>query len=301
MEEDYRKYLDPKVLNKISNLELKARLIVEGYISGLHKSPYHGFAVEFAQHREYIPGDDIRYIDWKVYAKSDRYYIKQYEEETNLISYFLLDSSASMQYASTGMTKYDYACHIVASLAYLILEQQDAVGLSLFDKEVKQTLPPSSNPAYLKDIVYHMSAVSPAEKTQMGSVLHDISSRLRKRGLVIVLSDLFDDVEEILSGLRHFRHRKNEVIVFHILDPDEVQFPLQRMTLFEGLEELDIKILADPRALRNAYLKEVEEFLRELKSGCMSNRVDYVQITTDQLLDVALSTYLTTRTGKTHR
>ena len=163
--EEYQKYLDPKVLNKISNLELKARLIVEGYIAGLHKSPYHGFSVEFAQHREYVPGDDIRHVDWKVYGKSDRYYIKQYEEETNLISYFIADSSASMRYASNGMmSKYDYACHIVASLAYLILQQQDAVGLCLFDDKVNKLLPASSNPAYLRDIVHNLATVTPEEK-----------------------------------------------------------------------------------------------------------------------------------------
>ncbi|NUM35869.1 MAG: DUF58 domain-containing protein [Candidatus Brocadiae bacterium] len=294
--EEYQKYLDPKVLNKIGSLELKARLIVEGYISGLHKSPYHGFSVEFAQHREYVPGDDIRHIDWKVYGKSDRYYIKQYEEETNLISYFLVDSSASMQYSSGEMSKYEYASHIVAALSYLVLEQQDAAGLFLFDKEVKKILPASSNPAHLKDIAHSLSSVVPSEKTTLGGVLHDICSRMRKRGLVVILSDFFDDVEKTLAGLRHFRHRKHDVILFHILDPHEVHFPLQRTTLFEGLEEENLKILANPRALRKAYLQEIQHFLRELKSGCIANRIDYVQFTTDQPLDVALSAYLANRT-----
>ena len=293
--EDTLQYLDPKVLNKLSNLELKARLIVEGYISGLHKSPYRGFAVEFAQHREYVPGDDIRYIDWKVYGKSDRYYIKQYEEETNLICYFLLDASASMQYGANGMSKYDYACHIAASLSYLILQQQDAVGLYLFDREVRQDLPPSSNPAYLRDIAYHLGQVTPQEKTDMGTVMRDLCGRLRKRGLVILLSDCFDDPGQIMAGLRHFRHRKHDMIVFHILDKDEVEFPLQRLTLFEGLEDVNLRVVADPRALRRAYLQEVQSFLREIKSGCMANRIDYVMITTDQLLDVALTAYLANR------
>jgi uncharacterized protein (DUF58 family) len=293
--EDFLQYLDPKILNKISNLELKARLIVEGYISGLHKSPYRGFAVEFAQHREYVPGDDLRYVDWKVYGKSDRYYIKQYEEETNLISYFLLDASASMLYASGDMSKFDYACHIVASLAYLTLQQQDAVGLYTFDREVRHDLPPSSNPSYLKDIIFRLSKVSPQEKTNMGSVLSELCGRLRKRGLVIILSDFFDDVAPILAGLRRFRHRKHDVIVFHILDHDETEMPLQRLTMFEGLEDIELKIIADPRALRQAYLQEVNGFLREIRSGCMAHRIDYVQLTTNQLLDVALSTYLATR------
>ena len=296
--EDYQKYLDPKVLNKIGNLELKARLIVEGYISGLHKSPYHGFSVEFAQHREYVPGDDIRHLDWKVYGKSDRYYIKQYEEETNMISYFLLDTSASMRYSSGNMSKYDYACHIVVSLAYLILLQQDAVGLHLFDHEVGKSLPASSNPAYLKDIAHSLSSVEPAEKTDLGPVLHEICGRLHRRGLVVILSDFFDEPGNILEGLRHFRHRKHDVIVFHILDRDEVVFPLQHLSLFEGIEEVELKILANPRALRNAYLREIETFLREIKSGCIANRIDYVQISTDQFLDVALTTYLANKAGK---
>ena len=297
--EDYQKYLDPKVLNKIGNLELKARLIVEGYISGLHKSPYHGFSVEFAQHREYVPGDDIRHIDWKVYGKSDRYYIKQYEEETNLISYFVLDSSASMRYKSGDMNKYDYACHIVAGLSYLALQQQDATGLVVFDQQINKVLPASSNPAHLKDVAYTLSQIPPANKTSIVPVLHDVSERLRKRGLVIILSDFFDDVDAILEGLMPFRHRKHDVILFHLLDPYELQFPIQQMTMFDGMEETNLKILANPRALRNAYLKEINSFVRELKSGCMANRIDYVQITTDQHLDVALSAYLSNRAGQT--
>lgn len=296
--EDYQKYLDPKVLNKISNLELKARLIVEGYISGLHKSPYHGYSVEFAQHREYVPGDDIRHIDWKVYAKSDRYYIKEYEEETNLVSYCVLDSSASMQYKSEALSKYDYACHIAASIAYLILQQQDSIGLCTFDDTLQKVLPASSNPMYLKDIVHAMASYEPADKTNMGNVLQNLAGRIRRRGLIMILSDFFDDIENILSGIRNLRHRKHDIIVFHIMDNDEVEFPLQRMTKFEGLENIDLKILANPRALRNAYIKEVKSFIRELKSGCIANRVDYVPLITNQNLDVALSAYLATRTGK---
>ncbi len=295
--QDDAKYLDPKVLNKISNLELKARLIVEGYISGLHKSPYQGFSVEFAQHREYVPGDDIRHIDWKVYGRSDRYYIKQYEEETNLIAYFLLDSSASMQYASQGMSKYEYGSHIVASLAYLILQQQDAASLCLFDQEVREFLPASANPAYLSDFARVLQNTSPNQKTNMAQVFYNIVERLKKRGLIIIVSDLFDEIGSVLAGFRHFRNRKHDVIVFHLLDRDEIEMPLQRLTLFDGLED-EIKILANPRALREAYLKELRTFLQELKSNCIANRIDYAQITTDQTLDVALSAYLANRAGK---
>ena len=294
---DYQKYLEPAVLNKIGNLELKARLIVEGYISGLHKSPYHGFSVEFSQHREYVPGDDIRYIDWKVYGKSDRYYIKQYEEETNLMSYFLLDSSASMHYKSGAMSKYEYGCHIVAALAYLILQQQDAVSLCLFDKRIKTLLPPSSNPAYLKDIAYALDSTKPSEKTNMETVLFEISKRLHKRGLIVIVSDLFDNIENILAGLRHFRYRKYDVIVLNVLDDDEIHFPLKKMTLFDGLED-KIKILANPASLKNAYLDEFNSFIKKLKTGCVANKIDYAQIPTSQPLDVALSAYLTNRNNK---
>lgn len=292
-------YLDPKVLNKITGLELKARLIVEGYISGLHKSPFHGFSVEFAQHREYVPGDDIRYIDWKVYGRSNRYYIKEYEEETSLTAYVLLDSSSSMQYAGEGsMSKYDYACHITASIAYLVFQQQDMVGLCTFDNKIQKVLPSSSNPAYLGDIVRTMEEVSPADKTNMSEVLKYVGERLKKRGLVIIISDFMDESDSILAGLRHLRHRKHDVILMHVLDSDELNFPLQKLTQFEGLEEISNKLLINPRSIRNAYLEEINKFISTLKSGCVANRIDYQQITTDQNLGVALSAYLANRSGK---
>lgn len=294
---EYQKYLDPQVLNQISNLELKARLIVEGYISGMHKSPYQGFSVEFAQHREYTPGDDIRHIDWKVYGRSDRYYIKQYEEETNLIGYFLLDSSASMQYSSRGMSKYEYGCHIVASLVYLILQQQDSASLCLFDQDVRHFLPPSSNPNYLSNVAQTLDSTTPLQKTDLNRVFYDIAQRLKRRGLVVVISDLFDNIDNVIAGLRHFRNRKHDVIVLHLLDQDELEMPLQRLTMFEGLEE-EAHILANPRALRNAYLQELHQFLRELKSGCIAHRIDYTQITTNQPFHLALSACLATRSGK---
>lgn len=297
--EDYQKYLNPKVLNKINNLELKARLIVEGFISGLHKSPFHGFSVEFAQHREYVPGDDIRYIDWKVYGRSNRYYIKEYEEETSLTAYLLLDSSASMQYASEGnMSKYDYACHVAASMAYLVFQQQDMVGFCTFDDKIQKILPSSSNAAYLRDIVQTMAEVSPQEKTDISEVLKYVGERLRRRGLVVILSDFIDETGNILAGLRHLRHRKHDVVIMHILDPDEINFPLQKLTQFEGLEDVNSKVIINPRAIRNAYLEEINKFISHLKSGCVANRIDYVQITTDQDLGVALSAYLANRSGR---
>jgi uncharacterized protein (DUF58 family) len=293
--EDYRKYLDPKTLSKIRRLDLKARLIVEGFISGLHRSPYHGFSVEFAEHREYVPGDDIKHIDWKVWGRSDRYYIKQYEEETNLRCHVVLDTSESMRYGSdSDVTKYDYACYVAASLAYLVLHQQDAAGMVMFDQDIHQYLPPTSTGIQLKQMLHEMTVCKPREKTNIGIILHNLAERITKKGLVIIISDLFDSVENIMFGLRHLRHKKHEILVFHILDQYELTFPFESMTLFEGLEGYP-ELLADPRALKKAYLTELEAFLGELKKGCRNNRVDYVQLNTATPLDVALTTYLAMR------
>jgi uncharacterized protein (DUF58 family) len=295
--EDYRKYLDPKVLDKISRLDLKARLIVEGFVSGLHKSPYHGFSVEFAEHREYVPGDDIRHIDWKVFGRSDRYYIKQYEEETNLVSYVLLDVSESMRYAGNGMTKLDYGCCIAAALSYLVVQQQDSAGMVLFDDEVRAYMPASSNPSNLKEMIQKLSEIEAREKTDLGRVFHEIAERLGNKGLVVVISDLFDDPGRILAGLRHLRHRGHDVIVFHVLDHDEVTFPLERITRFEGLEN-GPRIVADPRALRQGYLEEVQKFRQTVRRGCLGDRVDFVEMDTSTRLDVALSSYLARRMAR---
>ena len=298
MEEDYRKYLDPKVLAKISRLDLKARLIVEGFISGLHKSPYHGFSVEFAQHRKYVPGDDTRHIDWKVYGKSDRYYIKQYEQETNLKSHILLDVSESMGYASDGMTKLEYGGCIAASLAYLMLQQQDAVGLALFDSDVREFIRESGHPSHLKLITHKIEQARPRGKTKMRGIFDDLAERIKRRGLVIIISDLFVDVEDLLVALRHFRYKRHEVIVFHVLDEYERTFPFTELTLFKGLEQYP-QIFAEPRALRKDYLREFEEFVRKIKQGCREYRIDYVQLATSDSLEVALSSYLAARMART--
>jgi uncharacterized protein (DUF58 family) len=295
--EDYRKYLDPKTLNKIAGLDLKARLIVEGFVSGLHKSPYHGFSVEFAEHREYVPGDDIRHIDWKVFGRSDRYYIKQYEEETNLVSYVLLDVSESMRYSGNGMTKLDYGCHIAAALSYLVIQQQDSAGMVLFDDEVQAFMPASSNPSNLKEMLQKLAEIEARQKTDIGRVFHEIAERLGKKGLVVVISDLFDDPVRILAGLRHLRHRGHDVIVFHVLDHDEVTFPLERITMFEGLED-GPRVIADPRALRQGYLDEMNAFRRQVRRGCLGDRVDFVEMDTSTRLDVALSSYLARRMAR---
>lgn len=294
--ESYLNYLDPQTLASIQSLELRARLIVEGYVAGVHKSPYHGFSIEFAEHREYVPGDDLRHVDWKVFGKTDKVYLKQYEDETNLVCHLLLDTSESMRYQSEGVTlsKLEYAKCVAASLAYLILQQQDSVGLATFDREIRALVRPSSHSSHLKQLLHVMEESVPERKTATGPIFHDLAERLKKRGIVVVLSDLFDDVGSIVAGLKHFRHRRHEVIVLHILDPAELDFPFDRTTLFKGLEQLP-EVLTEPRSLRKAYLAEFERYLGAVRAGCRNNRIDYVLIRTDQPLDLALSSYLSSR------
>jgi uncharacterized protein (DUF58 family) len=288
------KFLDPKVLNKITRLDLKARHIVEGFMGGMHKSPYHGFSVEFAEHREYAPGDDLKHLDWKVFGRTDRLYIKEYELETNLRAHILLDTSESMDYGSKETTKLELASHIAASMAYLILRQQDSVGMVCFDKEVKSFLPTSSSMGHLRPILGTLAQSQGQNKTDLGAVLNTLAERIQRRGLIILISDLFDKPETILKSLQHFSHKRHDVIVFHVLDEYELTFPFERMTLFEGLEEYP-KLLVDPRALRRAYLEEVNRFCEEMRRGCVKQMVDYVRVTTDQDLDVELTKYLAGR------
>lgn len=292
-------YFDPETIAKLQGLELRARHIVEGYVSGVHRSPFHGFSIEFAEHRDYVPGDDLRYVDWKVFGKTDKYYLKQYEEETNLISYLLLDTSESMGYQGPDapMPKLEYAKCIAAALSYLILQQQDSAGLVTFDHQVNSLLRASSNPSHLKQMLHIMEQSAALGKSQTGPVLHDLAERLKRRGVVVILSDLFDDVASIMAGLKHFRHRRHEVIVFHILDPAELDFPFQQATLFEGLEALP-DVLTEPRALRSAYLQQVEQFIRKIKTGCRGMRVDYALVRTDQPIDVVLASFLAPRMAR---
>lgn len=294
---DPRRFLDPKVLAKISRLDLVARLVVEGFVTGLHKSPYHGFSVEFAEHREYVPGDDIKHIDWKVFGRSDRYYIKQYEEETNLSATILLDASESMKYRSpdhAAVSKLEYGCFIAASLAFLILQQRDTVGLVTFDEAIRKFVPPSSHPGHRNVILQALHETDPVQKTGLGKIFSEVAERAKRKGLIIVISDFFDDATKILSGLRHLKYRRHEVMVFHVLDPTEKTFPFESMTTFKGLEGLD-DVIADPQALRRSYLEEMEAHIYELKRGCRQDRIDYLGLTTDQPLDLALSRYLATR------
>ncbi len=294
MAEDARRYLDPQVLGKITRLDLKARHLVEGFVAGMHKSPYHGFSVEFAEHREYSPGDDLKHLDWKVFGRTDRLYVKEYELETNLRSHILLDTSESMDYRSGERSKLEQACLIAASMAYLILRQQDSVGIVCFDKEVRQLLPPSSSMGHMGSVLGILAHSSAGNKTDIGAVFNALAERLRNRSLVIVISDLFDKPASILKALQHFRHKRHDVIVFHVLDEYELTFPFQRMTLFEGLEEYP-KLLVDPRALRKAYIEEVNRFCETIRRGCVKLSIDYVRVSTEQPLEFVLAKYLAGR------
>ena len=292
------RYLDPRTLASLGGLDLQARAVVEGYVSGLHKSPYHGFSVEFAEHREYAPGDDIRHVDWKAWSKTDRLYLKQYEEETNLLAYLLLDVSESMGYASAdNLTKLDYAKCVAASIAYLVLQQQDSVGLSTFDDRLQRQLRPSGQPSHLRELIALMDRAPAAAKSDVGATFHDFADRLKKRGVVVVLSDLFDEPSRVLAGLRHFRHRRHDVIIFHIMDPAELDFPFRQTTLFRGLEDLG-EILADPQSLKRAYQAEIESFRDEIRKGCQAANIDYVPLRTDEPIDLALTTYLAARSTR---
>jgi uncharacterized protein (DUF58 family) len=287
--------LDPRVLNKISRLELRARLVVEGFLSGRHRSPYHGVSVEFAEHREYVPGDDLRHLDWKVFGKTDRYYIKRYEEETSLTCHLVVDGSASMLYAGAGgVSKFDYASTAAASLAYLILKQQDFVGLSLFDEKIRTFVNASNNPAHLMALVHELTGAAEKEKTDIGMVLSEVASRVRQRGMVILVSDLFDEPDRILKGLKVLRAKEMDIVVFHVLDDEEIDFPFQRLYRFEGMENL-LRLTADPRALRAEYLNVFHEYEERLKRGCLQQGIDYMRVKTGQMLDVVLTTFLASR------
>src|SRR5262245_52624125 len=272
----------------------------------MHKSPYHGFSVEFAQHREYVPGDDIKHVDWKVYGRTGRFYLKQYEEETNLVCWLLVDVSESMRYSSGPtdddgnplVSKYDYACMSAAALAYLTLHQTDSAALVTFDNQVRDFLKPSSQATQLKQIVQVLGKrAGGREKTKLSAIFHDLAERITRRSIIMILSDLFDETEEILNGLKHLRHKKHEVIVFHTLDRAELDFPFVDSTLFRGLEQWP-ELLTDPRTLREGYLSEIGKFLRDVETGCRNQNIDYVRLTTDTSLGVSLSSYLAHRLAR---
>jgi uncharacterized protein (DUF58 family) len=295
--------LDPEVLTKITRLELRARMVVEGYVSGMHRSPYQGFSVEFASHREYAPGDDIRHIDWRLFARGDRLYVKQYEEETNLRTHILLDCSRSMAYPvherPGWRNKYDYAATLAASLIYLLMMQQDACGLTLFDQSIREQLPPSSRPAQLQSMIERIEANPPAEGTDTKILLARLAEQVRQRGLIVLISDLLADVDETIAGLQRLCHAGHDIIVLHVLDHDELVFPFRENILFEGLEQADLQLLTDPQSLRASYLQIVEAFTRRVRAACMDGRIDYALLSTRDPLDAALSAFLASRMHRT--
>ena len=290
-----RPFLDPAVVARLGTLELKARTIVEGFLSGLHRSPFKGFSVEFAEYRQYIPGDDLSTIDWKVYARSDRYYIKKFEEETNLDCHLLLDVSGSMGYGDHhAMTKFEYSAVLAASLAYLMNRQRDAVGLTAFDEGIVQMLPASSRPGHLRALLVTLDRLKTAHRTDVSKPLHLLAESLTKRGMVVLISDLLDDPDAVIRGLKHFLYRGIDVIVFHVLDPDEIDFPFDRATRFEDLET-DEEVLAVPGAVRDHYLKALGGLVERYRRELGATGIDYVQLNTKHPLELALLSYLSTR------
>jgi len=287
------------VLAKISGLELRARLIVEGFFSGIHHSPQRGLSVEFADHRAYTQGDDLRHIDWKVFGKTDRYFIKEYEQETNLNLMLVVDCSESMSYRSAdeGMSKHEYATAVAAAIAYLTLQQQDSVGLTLFDEHLTHFLRPSNNAHHWKTLVHELAGKTGPAKTSIGRVLAELAERLNHRLLIILISDLFDAPAAILKGLKHLRYRRHEVIIWNLWDPAELTLPFSGPTMFDGLESMG-RLLTDPRSLRARYVEEVEHFQSQLRTGCGHMLIDYTVFSTAMALDVALSGYLATRAAR---
>ncbi len=295
MPEEYRKYLNPKVVSKLSNLELIARLVVEGFIVGLHKSPYHGFSVEFSEHRQYSPGDETRYIDWKVYGRTDKYFIKQFEEETNLRAYIILDASRSMAYSSgDNITKFEYACYLAGALSYLIMMQRDAVGLVIYDEGIRKFLPPRSVRSYLDLILSELERTEPGNRTNTAKSLHLVAERIKRRGLVIVLSDLLDEQSEVISAFKHFKHKKNELIVFQILDPMERNFSFNVDALFKDMETSE-KVMTQSLYVQKSYREAIDEFIKRYKVECLVNGIGYELMDTATPFDVALFRYLSKR------
>ena len=286
--------LTPDIISRLNNLSLKARFVVEGFIVGLHKSPYHGFSVEFSEHRPYGAGDEIRHIDWKLWGKTDRFFIKQFEEETNLKSYLLLDQSLSMTYKSDKVSKLEYSQILAASLGYLMLKQQDAVWLILFDDQIRVNIPPRSKRSHLNILLSRMQNINAGPETTIAPILHQTAESIKKRGLIILISDLFDDPEDVLTGLQHFRYKGHEVIVFHIIDPQELTLDFSKRVRFRDLESGE-EIITDPWHIQSDYQKSMKYFCNYFKSRCRQKNIDYVQLSTDISLDMALSEYLMKR------
>ena len=290
--------LQPEELQSIVNLQLMAKQTVEGAITGQHRSPHKGFSVEFAQHREYVQGDEIRRVDWKVFAKTDRYYVREYEEETNLRAMLLLDASGSMAYAGeSGVTKLQHALKLAACLAHIIMKQSDSIGLMTFDTKIRTHTPPRSSTRHLRVLYEEMINTKPGGETDLSGVFHDIVPRIHKRGMVFILSDCFTEVKELLASLAHFRRASHEVVIFHVMDRDEVEFPFDAWTRFENLEQKAEFRMVDPPSFRAAYLDNFAKFTKTLKDGCQRHRIDLVPMYTHESLTDSLARFLKQRQG----
>lgn len=289
------RFLDPAVIARLGTMELKARTVVEGFLSGLHRSPYKGFSVEFAEYRQYLPGDDLSTIDWKVYARSDRHYVKKYEEETNLECHLLLDVSASMAYrGTTPMSKLEYGSVLAASLAFLMNRQRDATGLIAFDERIAFRMPAGARPGHLHALLLALERLEPGTRSDVGRPLHQLAEALVKRSLVVLISDLLDDPEPVIKGLRHLKFRGTDVVVFQVLDPDELTFPFRGASRFRDLESAE-EVTADPESVRTAYLRELASLTLRYNRELLGSGIDYVQLDTSQPLDFALLAYLSAR------
>ena len=289
-----RRKIDRSTIGRLSRLPLRARLAVEGLYSGIHKSPYHGFNVEFSEYRQYSPGDDLRYLDWRVLARSDRLFIKQFEAETNLNCYILLDTSGSMDFTTNSQTRLDYGASLAAAFSLLMLRQGDHVGLVTFDNAVRHFIPPRGNAGHFGAIIDALEQVKTGKDTEISSVLHEIAERVRRRSMVIIISDFFDDVDRVLRGLQHFRYRHHEVIVLQLLDDAELEFPYDRITMFQGMERAE-QIVVDPRIIAQGYRVRFGEYLESLRRGCLEKNIDYQRMLLSEPYDRALTAYLTRR------
>ncbi len=278
----------------LNSISMKAKLVVEGYIIGQHRSPYHGFSVEFSEHRSYEPGDEVKHIDWKLYGKTNRLYVKRYEEETNLRTHLILDTSRSMSYTSNKISKLEYGSYLLAALSYLMISQQDAAGVVLFDEKIRSFIPPKSTPSHLNTLLNVLDVPEPGNNTKIESVLHQMAERINKRGLVIIISDLLDEPKNVLNGLKHFRHKKQEVILFHILDRNELEFEFDSRTKFVDMES-DEEITTDPWHIKNDYKNLILDIQKYYRRNCRLNKIDYVSLFTDDSLDKGLSEYFNKR------
>ncbi|HQA39486.1 MAG TPA: DUF58 domain-containing protein [Kiritimatiellia bacterium] len=297
------RFLPPEALAKLGRCELSARGVVEGFISGKHKSPFKGFSVEFAEHRQYTPGDDLRNLDWRVLARKDRYFIKQYIEETNMRATLLLDASGSMAYAGEAaaprdgrpLSKFAYAQYIAAMLGYLLVNQQDAAGLVTFDTALRTYLPARARASQVRSILETLDQTEPGGETALAKIFHDIAERIPRRGMVVILSDLYDDPAALIQALHHFRYRRHEVLLFHIVAEEELTFPFESYTKFQDLECADNRLPIDPRTIRATYLTRMRAFLDEIEAACGRLKIDYVRMNTRVPYDQALAEYLSLR------